>query len=705
MSRWNRKAMLLGKGWQIKQQYPQKEQQQKRDRGCKFLRLVVGIVAFSAAGLLIANPSLHSYRTLSVESHSEFTPQLSFTGPGTFTNPNDPNDVQVNLFFDGSVNPSASLEEGHSQEWQGTQTVKAGQEFTFVLMHFMTGVAGFTGCPEGIIAWFESVDTKAVFAIPAFYKNESKDLVRGSKTSNDLIFRTSIVDPGEYRVHLLGFQSIEIEEGSHGTVGDVRPITGSPWTLEVMPKTKDEKAGDHGDDKAEETTAKTTITDHRALSHTQINVPTRVCDSSDLESSGKGRWVECAAAGIAPEQCLFDGWVYLPYNCQWDLVNTIDALEISKEIADARSGKPVWIVFTGSSIERGTAHALVDMLGGIGNYDPTTGDIDGSVADLLFKGIENVIGQGSMTKCWGWYDVQIGNIRVSYQDLRSVYMYDQAFKEESLNRWSEILNEGPDLIVHGDISSWSYNAPYLVEMIKAVADTPSFDGVIAIAPQKDRMLNGGIGGSYICLPDEMEKMSDVAVEAAPSVVEGVRATFNKFLEDCGDSCSTVADKFVVADEAMMSWSFFFDTERLMSETQFSQHYHAYTTEAVPRPPCGSVHSDRRYVVGSVTEMAAHMYLTTTLSRLVGRMGKDFEQRKRSSCKLKQNEAFPHFETDMAKTHRFKACFSCPVSSCCAFPNTGWLPARTPKQSLSDPELKNKKSFGDGDNEFCYDGTA
>ena len=144
-------------------------------------------------------------------------------------------------------------------------------------------------------------------------------------------------------------------------------IAGSPWTLEVMPKTKDEKTSDHGDGQAEDTTVKTTITDHRTLRHTQINAPTRVCDLSDLESSGKGRWVECAAADIVPEQCLFDGWVYLPYNCHWDLVNTIDALEISKEIADARNGKPVWIVVTGSSIERGTLQVLVDMLGGIGN--------------------------------------------------------------------------------------------------------------------------------------------------------------------------------------------------------------------------------------------------------------------------------------------------------------------------------------------------
>jgi len=698
MSRWNHKMMLLGKGRQMKQLYPQKEQKLNRDRGRKYLRLVAGIVAFSAAGLLIVSSSSStdaSFRALSIASRSKFTPQLSFTGPGTFPNPHH---VQVNLFIDGSVNPSTSLEEGLSQEWHGTQTVEAGQEFTFVLMNFITPTPGRstqTGCPKGVIAWFESVDTKAVFAIPAFYKNGSEDL----------IVRTTIVDPGEYRVHLVGFQSITIEEGARGTVGDIRPIMGSPWSLEVSPKTKDEKASDNGDGQAEEATVRTSITDHRALSHTQINAPTRVCDLSDLESSGKGRWVECDAAGIAPEQCLFDGWVYLPYNCQWDLVNTIDALEISKEIADARSGQPVWIVVTGSSIERGTLHALVDMLGSIGNYDPATGDIDGSVADALFKGINDVRGQGSTTKCWGWYDVQIGNIRLSYQDFRTVYMRDKVFKEESLNRWSELLNEGPDLIVIGDINQNSYYDPFLVDMMKAVADTPSFDGVVAISPQKARLLNGGIGSSYICLPDEMQRLSDVAVEAAPSIAESIRAIVNKFVDDCGDSCSTVADRLVIADESMMSWSFIFDTEDLMSNPQFSQHFHAYTRDAVPRPPCGSVHSDRRYVVGSVTEMSAHMYLTATLSRLVGQMGNNFEQRKRSSCKLKENKAFPNFEKEIATAHRFKACFSCPVKACCDFPNTGWLPARTPYQSLSDPELKNTvKHVRDGVNEFCYDGS-
>ena len=111
-----------------------------------------------------------------------------------------------------------------------------------------------------------------------------------------------------------------------------------------------------------------------------------------------------------------------------------------------------------------------------------------------------------------------------------VYMKDQVFKEESLNRWSELLNEGPDLIVLGDINDKTgYNAPYLVEMIKAVADTPSFDGVIAVSPSKDRLLSKGIGLSNICLPDEMQRMSDIAVEAAPSIAEGVRATVNKFL--------------------------------------------------------------------------------------------------------------------------------------------------------------------------------
>lgn len=102
MSRWNHKTMLLGKGRQMKQLYPQKEQKLNRDRGRKYLRLVAGIVAFSAAGLLIVSSSSSadaSLRALSVASHSKFTPQLSFTGPGTFPNFHH---VQANLLIDGS---------------------------------------------------------------------------------------------------------------------------------------------------------------------------------------------------------------------------------------------------------------------------------------------------------------------------------------------------------------------------------------------------------------------------------------------------------------------------------------------------------------------------------------------------------------------------------------------------------------------------
>ena len=95
--------------------------------------------------------------------------------------------------------------------------------------------------------------------------------------------------------------------------------------------------------------------------------------------------------------------MYLPNDCQYDIFTTIDALETSKAIEDAREGRSIWIVLVGTSIERGILHAMVDMLSSIGMITDKHGTIDGSIADALFGEINNdEKGHGSLLKCWGW---------------------------------------------------------------------------------------------------------------------------------------------------------------------------------------------------------------------------------------------------------------------------------------------------------------
>ena len=333
-------------------------------------------------------------RSLAIENRQEgFIPQLGFTGPGLFPNASS---VQVELM---------AFQDKARQSWYGTQTVVATEEFAFVISNFPSTVSPWTACPEGILVWFESVDTKVVFSVPAFYlpqqEDQGVDLSRedgdddGRRTFQKLIVQTSIVDPGEYRLNIVGFQ----REGERGNTGDVRPVSGSPWNLRVLPTTVPITASgaENGD------------TDSKKENYgvparqTRIDVPLSTCDLTDLVDNENGRWVECEAAGIPQERCLVDGWVYLPNDCQYDIFTTIDALETSKAIEDAREGRSIWIVLVGTSIERGILHAMVDMLSSIGMITDKHGTIDGSIADTLFGEINNdEKGHGSLLKCWGW---------------------------------------------------------------------------------------------------------------------------------------------------------------------------------------------------------------------------------------------------------------------------------------------------------------
>ena len=649
-------------------------------RNKTFVRFLASIVVVISVCLLLSSPEENYlfHRKLSTlnRRNKAFLPQLEYTNSGVFPNSEG---TKVSFHF-----PS---DDKNTKD--DTPQIQSGQEFSFTISDLAEHANGKvnTLCPLGLLVWIESIDTKAVFAVPAFSKNEDDE------NNNDLIVRTAIEDPGRYRIHVVPYHMKTLEAGAHGTVGDIRPLPESPWLIDVLPNEQQDAA------------------DQDTVDKTSIQLPTRICDSSDLEYSGKGRWVECATANIPEEQCLYDGWVYLPNNCQWDLLPHIDALNLSKEIADNRDGKPVWIVVTGSSIERGTLHALVDMLGGIGRYDPdpSVNGVRESIADSLFKGVENIRGAGSTVKCWGWYDVQIGNIRLSYLDWRMTYNKDDTFRETSLNTWKEILEQGPDTVVVGELNDMSYLITPFTEMIEIAADIPTFKGNIVYSPQKPRFFSGGIGNSFVCrkdLPEVNQLFADRDTSSdsnPPTMVDFARESVNKVLKQCGDRCSDIEKRIIVSEETTMAWSFIMDTEHPMSSTTFSQHYHVYTESAFPRRACGSSYSNRRYVVGSVTEMSAAMHLSTTLDRLYNEMGKKLSDRQhRSKCDLFESE---EQEVELASTHKFKACFSCPKKACCDFPNTRWLPAMIPGQSLSDPILKNTVPyFHHGDMEFCYDGS-
>jgi hypothetical protein len=287
-----------------------------------------------------------------------YVPRLGFTGPGVW--PLNGSGVQLRRFRADTV-------------WSDALGVTAGDDVQFVISGFDSA----RGCgelhPVGVLVWIESIDKRVVLSAAALPDDDIN--------TGEFLVSTRVLDPGEYRVHIAGHGRIVLEEGAHGTQASILPVAGSPWTLVV--KGNGWTRGDP----------------------TRIIMPTQRCETADLTRMENGRWVECEAAGIAPEICLSDGWIFVPNHCSFPLLTGPGALKTAAVIAAARGGRPVWVVVASSSISRGTVHSMIDLVSGLGMIeDPTI-----SVARALFgHGKETKPGEGSTLKCWGWADVQIG---------------------------------------------------------------------------------------------------------------------------------------------------------------------------------------------------------------------------------------------------------------------------------------------------------
>ena len=115
----------------------------------------------------------------------------------------------------------------------------------------------------------------------------------------------------------------------------------------------------------------------------------RPCGSHDL-AYPQGQWLSQEAAGLTtPERRMsqaqvFSGWTFDVAGCR------IPRVDIA--------ASAVWIVVLGTSTDRGVFQSLVDML------LPAEGKIN--------------ITESELEKCWGYYDVSAGGVRLTYQDMR-----------------------------------------------------------------------------------------------------------------------------------------------------------------------------------------------------------------------------------------------------------------------------------------------
>ena len=102
-----------------------------------------------------------------------------------------------------------------------------------------------------------------------------------------------------------------------------------------------------------------------------------------------GRWVRCQDIG---EPCIRSGWIWLPRDCHYRHFSREDLVQIPE---------PTWIVFVGTSVQRGTFLAGVDYILGERAANLST---------------------STMWKCWGYMEFRIGNLRLAYLDHRNQCM-------------------------------------------------------------------------------------------------------------------------------------------------------------------------------------------------------------------------------------------------------------------------------------------
>lgn len=170
--------------------------------------------------------------------------------------------------------------------------------------------------------------------------------------------------PGDYLVHIEDV-NLRIKGDDFGRG---RPITGSPFSLTVSGEPAIDVdalpmcgSGSTGNDELE-----------------------------DMESAfwRTGSWV---SSNIAAQShgVLRDGWVFQPKTCAYEAFSHEDILLL------AGLEERTWLLAMGNSILRGVFLTLMDM--------------------ALAEGQKDDFSTSVVKKCWGFIDLHIGNLRLSYQ--------------------------------------------------------------------------------------------------------------------------------------------------------------------------------------------------------------------------------------------------------------------------------------------------
>lgn len=165
--------------------------------------------------------------------------------------------------------------------------------------------------------------------------------------------------PGEYLVYVEDINTVSARDG----VSNVSPVIGSPFKL--------------------------TISGPSLLDIDSLPLCRTEHEEGTPETTWRtGTWVSSHIAS-ARHGVMRDGWVFQPKDCVYDTFSYWDLMAL------AHAEKPTWLLVVGTSVQRGIFLTLVDM--------------------VLARDQKGEFSHSAYAKCWGWADLRIGNLRISYQ--------------------------------------------------------------------------------------------------------------------------------------------------------------------------------------------------------------------------------------------------------------------------------------------------
>lgn len=164
--------------------------------------------------------------------------------------------------------------------------------------------------------------------------------------------------PGDFLVYV---EEIDLTQGESSD--STRPITGSPFKL--------------------------TIIGPPVLAPDALPLCGTESSSSRMSSFWRtGSWLSSHVAS-GKHGVLRNGWVFQPRECVHDSFSYDDLLLM------AALDDPTWLLVIGGSVQRGVMLSLLDM--------------------ALSQGQKDHFDTSVVHKCWGWSDVRIRNLRITYQ--------------------------------------------------------------------------------------------------------------------------------------------------------------------------------------------------------------------------------------------------------------------------------------------------